>query len=174
MLMERVGARAPGFSLWRIGLWLVLLLAAFGCLQYLLHAQQVWVVLGGDPLIDPANRSALRGLLAWDVAYFVASFALIVGCAGGILRQAWARPALRVALSMLALWFMASAAMLYQQWHAWHQLQSAVDGAADVLQRDARQVRMALSFKLVAVPLLLWLVWRLGTPAVRAQFRRRH
>lgn len=171
--MARTGVPAAGFSLWRIGLWLVLLLAAFGCLQYLWHAQQVWTLLGADPLIDPTRRSALHGLLAWDAAYFLASFALIVGCAGGILRQAWARPALRVALTLLALWFLVSAAMLYQQWQAWHQLQTAVDGSAALLQRDGRRVQMALAFKLVAAPLLLWLVWRLGRPTVRAQFLRR-
>jgi hypothetical protein len=30
-----------------------------------------------------------------------------------------------------------------------------------------------LALKAVAIPLLLWLAWQLGRPAVRAQFRRR-
>ena len=38
----------------------------------------------------------------------------------------------------------------------------------------ARRVyRITLGLKAIAIPVLLWLAWRLGTPAVRSQFRHR-
>lgn len=165
-------AGSSRFAFWRLGLWLVLLLAAFGCLQYLGHARLLWPALHAMAM-DAADRAALRTMLAWDVAYFVLSFVVIVLCAGGILRQAWARMPLRVCLAVLALWMLASAGWLLYQWHAWRQAQQAAGVAFDVLQQARRGVFMGVGLKLVAVPLLSWLAWRLGHPAVRAQFHHR-
>ena len=36
-----------------------------------------------------------------------------------------------------------------------------------------RSIQLALAFKAIALPVVLWLAWRLGQPAVRAQFRSR-
>ena len=71
--------------------------SAYGCLQYLLHAQQVWRTLHPLPASNAEDITQLQKMLAWDVVYFVASFALVVICAGAILRQAWARVSLQVA-----------------------------------------------------------------------------
>src|SRR6185503_4029605 len=70
----------------------MLLLAAFGSVQYLGHAQLLWAHRAG---LSPDDGAALQRMLAWDIGYLLAAFALIVLCAGCILRQAWARAAAR-------------------------------------------------------------------------------
>ncbi len=172
-------SRGRRFAVWRVVVWLLLLLAAFGCVQYLSHAQLLWAQRQALPPAAGAG-AALRRMLAWDITYLLAAFALIVLCAGCILRQAWARPALRVAAVLLALWMLASGGAMLAQWPAFERASS---NALDQLHGDAalRQALMharrsylaALVLKGVAVPVLLWLSWRLGVPAVRAQFRHR-
>lgn len=172
-------ARGPGFAVWRVVVWLLLLLAAFGCVQYLSHAQLLWTQ-GRAFAPDAAASTALRGMLAWDIAYLLAAFVLIVLCAGCILRRAWARPALRVAAALLALWLLASGGALLAHWPAFERASTEalgqLHGDATLQQAllHARHTYLAtLVLELVAVPVLLWLSWRLGVPAVRAQFRRR-
>lgn len=176
----RAGAPASRPMLWRIVLWLILLLAAFGCLQYVHHAQQVWAHLQALAPGDAQGASALHGMLAWDLAYLLAAFALIVLCAGCILRQAWARAPLRVACGVLALWALVSGGMMLAQWPQFHRASAealAQLGHDEILRNaviHARRVyRITLGLKAVMVPVLLWLAWRLGTPAVRMQFRHR-
>jgi uncharacterized membrane protein YoaK (UPF0700 family) len=117
-------------------------------------------------------------MLGWDIIYLLAAFALIVICAGGILRQAWARPALRMASCLLALWALISGGLLLAQLPSFDH--ASADAIAQLqndatlqqaLQHARRSYQMALVLKAVAVPVLLWLVWRLGVPEVRAQFR---
>ncbi len=172
--------RRRGFALWRVVVWLLLLLAAFGCVQYFSHAELLWgqrhaFVPGG------AELHTLHRLLAWDVVYLLAALTLIVLCAGCILRQAWARPALRVAAGVLALWMLASGGAMLVEWPSlWHASSDAVaqlhDHAAlqQALLHAQHSFLLALVLKGLAVPVLLWLSWRMGTPAVRAQFRSRH
>jgi hypothetical protein len=172
-------ARGPRFTLWRVLVWLLLLLAAFGCVQYFNHAELLWrqrhAFAGGS-----AAAGALQRLLAWDVVYLLAAFALIVLCAGCILRQPWGRPCLRVAAAVLALWMLATAGAMLVQWpsllHASTDAMAQLDGHA-ALQQALLHARhsylLALALKAIAVPVLLWLSWRLGVPAVRAQFRHR-
>jgi hypothetical protein len=169
-----------GLAIWRVLAWALLLLSALGCLQYVRHAQLVWEQLQGLAPAQPDAVAALRGMLAWDLAYLLAAFALIVICAGCILRQAWARPALRAASCLLALWALVSGGLLLAQWSSFDH--ASADAMAQ-LRNDAtlqqallharRSYRIALVLKAVAVPVLLWLAWRLGTPATRAQFRSR-
>ncbi len=173
-------ARGRRFAAWRVVVWLLLLLAAFGCAQYVSHARLLWTQWHALAPGSAAN-AALRGMLAWDIAYLLAAFALIVLCAGCILRQGWARPALRVVAALLALWMLISLVLLWVQWPGF---QRASSEAMDHLQGDLRLQQalrhardtylVALVFKALAVPGLLWLSWRLGVPAVRAQFRARH
>lgn len=162
----------PRFAWWRLGLWVILLLAAFGAMQYGVHGQRVWSVLGSATL-DAEGRAALHAMLAWDAAYFIAAAALVVFCAAGILRQGWVRPVLRVALGLLAAGLLVSGVLLYRHWLDWNgQAHGMVDAAALVAQ-EARRVHLSLAFDAVGIVVLCWLVWRLGQPAVRAQFRRR-
>ena len=171
------GLPPRGFAVWRVVVWLVLLLAAFGCVQYLAHAQLLWAHRVG---LSPADTIAMHHMLAWDTGYLLAAFALIVLCAGCILRQAWARTPLRVALGVLVLWAMVSGGTMLAQWPQFDR--ASADALAqlgnDAILRQAvvharRVYRITLVLKAVAIPVLLWLAWQLGTPAVRMQFRHR-
>lgn len=172
-------SRGRRFMLWRVLVWLLLLLAAFGCVQYLSHAQLLWSQRHAYAA-DSAALRTLHRLLAWDIAYLLAAFTLIVLCAGCILRQAWARPAMRVAAAVLALWMLASGGAMLAQWP--QLLQASRDALGQLHDQAAlqqavlharRSYLLALVLKCLAVPVLLWLSWRLGTPAVRMQFHAR-
>jgi hypothetical protein len=173
---RRAAVRPDGFAAWRIVVWLMLLLAGFGCLQYVLHAQQVWGALQASGNAEATSH--LRAVLAWDLAYLVGALAVIVICAGAILRQPWSRVALQVAAVLLAIWALVSGVTLFAQWHnvdkAASLLQPGADEAAEqTLVRLRRNFEMAVGLKFLAVPALLWLAWRLSRPAVREQFRPR-
>lgn len=172
-------SRGRRFMLWRVLVWLLLLLAAFGCVQYFSHAELLWGQRHAYAA-DSAATGELHRLLAWDIAYLLAAFALFVLCAGCILRQAWARPAMRVAAAVLALWMLASGGAMLAQWP--QLLQASRDALGQLHDQAAlqqavlharRSYLLALVLKGIAVPVLLWLSWRLGTPAVRGQFHAR-
>ena len=141
------------FSAWAIGLWILLLFAAMGSVQYLQHG---------------------------EYAYLAAALLVIVVCGGCILRQAWARPAMQVLAVVLALWVLLTGALMLRQWgdfsiarqHAMAQPQLG-EVALWMIARAQRTWQVALALKALAMPLLLWLAWQLGRPAVRAQFRSR-
>ena len=173
---ERVPVQR-GFAPWRVVVWLLLLLAAFGCVQYVGHAELLW---GQRADVSAADGAALYGMLAWDAGYFVAAFAVIVLCAGCILRQAWARAPLRVACGLLTLWALFSGGSMLAHWPQFDR--ASADALAqlrnDELMRNAvlharRVYRITLVLKAVAIPALLWLAWRLGVPTVRLQFHQR-
>jgi hypothetical protein len=141
------------FSAWAVGPWVLLLFAAMGFVQYLRHAEYV---------------------------YLAAALLVIVACAGCILRQAWARPTMQLLAVLLAVWALASGVLMLQQWgdfdtarqHALAQPQLS-DVALWMIARAERTWQVGLALKAAAIPLLLWLAWQLGRPAVRAQFRQR-
>lgn len=141
------------FSLWAVGPWVALLLAALGGVQYLRHA---------------------------EYAYLAAALVVIAVCAGCILRQSWARPAMQVLAVLLAAWALVTGVLMLQQsgdfetarQHAMAQPQLG-QIALWMIDRAQRTWQVALVLKAIAIPLLLWLAWQLGRPAVRAQFRRR-
>ena len=171
------GLAPRSFTFWRVVVWLLLLLAAFGCVQYLSHAQLLWAQRAN---LTPADSIAMHHMLAWDIGYLLAAFALIVLCAGCILRQGWARAPLRVAAGALVLWALISGGMMLAQWPQFDRASAdalAQLGNEAVLRNavmHARRVyRITLALKAAAIPVLLWLAWRLGTPAVRMQFRHR-
>lgn len=137
---------------WRIGCWLCVLLAALGGAQYLRHG-------------------------AWP--YLAACLILVVLCAGALLRQAWARQPLRLALLAVACWALASGLMMLARWHqfdtaraharaqpAWAPMLLAM---IDDLQRA---FLLSLVFKALLLALTLWLAWALGRPDTRAAFVR--
>lgn len=171
---------ARAFAAWRVVVWLSLLLATFGCVQYIRHASLVWTQAR---VLAPGSAIAagtLQRMLAWDIVYLLAALVLIVLCAGCILRQGWARLPLRVAAVILAIWALVTGVQLLMQW--WQFDRASADALAqlqaDVVLQQAvlhaqRSYRLAMALKIVAVPLLLWLAWRLGTPAVRSHFRVR-
>jgi hypothetical protein len=140
---------APRFGAWRVATWIVLLLAAFGGVLYLRHG---------------------------DWPYLLGAFAVIVACAGCILRQAWARQALRMIALLLVLWALATGGLMLAQWgqfdaartHAMTQPQPEL--LLLLIEQARRSFLLGLVFKALLVPLLLWLAWQLGRPVVRAQF----
>ena len=146
-------APARRFSTWAVGPWVLLLFAALGFVQYLRHAEYI---------------------------YLAAALLVVVACAGCILRQAWARPAMQVLAVLLAVWALASGVLMLQQWgdfdtarqHALAQPQLG-EVALWMIARAERTWQVGLALKAAAIPLLLWLAWQLGRPAVRAQFRPR-
>lgn len=153
-LAVRAGTpRTRRFSLWAIALWVLLLFAALGAVQYLQHA---------------------------EYPYLAGALVIIVICAGCILRQAWARPAMRVLAVLLAVWSLVTGILMLQQWgdfetarqHALTQPQLG-ELALWLIARARRTWQIGLALKAVAIPLLLWLAWQLGRAEVREQFRRR-
>ena len=144
---------ARRFAVWAIAPWVLLLIAAVGCVQYLQHG---------------------------EYAYLLAALIVVVVCAGCILRQAWARPTMRVLAVLLALWALVTGVLMLQHWgdfeiarqHALTQSQMA-EMAIWMINRAQRTWQVGLVLNALAIPLLLWLAWQLGRPMVRAQFRRR-
>jgi hypothetical protein len=147
-------ASARRFSAWAIGPWIVLLFAAMGAVQYLQHA---------------------------EYTYLLAALLIFVVCAGCIMRLAWARSTMQVLAVLLALWALVSGVLMLQQWgdfetarqHAQAQPQLG-EVALWMIARAQRTWQVGLALKAIAIPLLLWLAWQLGRPAVRAQFRPRN
>jgi hypothetical protein len=172
-----LGRRKSGFAWWRMLVWVLLLLAAFGGVQYINHAQQVWGALHALPAGDESSASALHGMLAWDIGYLVAALVVIVTSAGCILRQAWARPVLRLVALVLCVWSAYRGILLWQQWQAFNAANAAMMAGGQAMPAqlaDLRRITLAgLGLRVVAVPILLWLAWQLGHPAVRLQFRAR-
>lgn len=173
-------ARTPAFAAWRVVVWLLLLLAAFGSVQYIRHASWVWAQSQALAPGSAVAAGALHRMLAWDVAYLLSALLFIVLCAGSILRQGWARTPLRVAAGVLALWVFVTGILLLMQWPQFDRASADMLAQlhADAVLEQAllharRSYRLALALKVIAVPLLLWLAWRLGAPVVRAQFRTR-
>jgi len=150
------GAALPvsRFGLWRVATWIVLLLAGVGGVLYLRHG---------------------------DWPYLAGTFVVVLVCAGGILRQPWARQALRVVALLLALWALATGGLMLAQWgqfdaaraHATTQPQAQL--LLLLIEQARRNFLLGLALKALLIPLLLWLAWQLGRPSVRAQFvaRRR-
>ena len=142
-------AARPRFAAWRVLTWIVLILAALGGVLYLRHG---------------------------DWPYLAGAFAVIVACAGCVLRQPWARQALRVVALLLALWALATGGLMLAHWgqfadaraHALVQPQPEL--LLLVIEQARRSFLLGLVLKALLVPLLLWLAWQLGRPAVRAQF----
>lgn len=153
-LAMRTGpAAARRFSAWTSAVWILLLFAAMGFVQYLQHA---------------------------EYAYLVAALAVIAACAGCILRQAWARPTMRVLAVLLAVWTLVTGVLMLQhtgdfdiaRQHAQAQPQLG-EVALWMIARAERTWQVGLALKGAALPLLLWLAWQLGRPVVRAQFHPR-
>lgn len=181
MLISRsdLGRRKPIFAWWRMLAWVLLLLAAFGGVQYIHHAQQVWGALQALPAGDTQNAPVLHNMLSWDIGYLIAALVVIVACAGCILRQAWARPVLRVVALVLCVWSAYRGILMWQQWQSFDAVNilfaSGQPSPGQVAQMaDLRRILLAgFGLRVAAVPILLWLAWQLGHPAVRLQFRSR-
>lgn len=138
------------FALWAVVPWVLLLLSALACAQYLQHG---------------------------DYPYLIASLLVFVTSAGCILRLAWACLAMRVVAVLLAIWSLVTGVLMLHHWgefelarqRAMTQPQVA-ELAVWMVNRAQRTWEVGLALKALAIPMLLWLAWRLGRPEVRAQF----
>lgn len=154
MLQKRGDAPvAPRFAAWSIGCWIVLLLAALGCVQYLRHGAYL---------------------------YLAGAFVVIVVSAGCILRQAWARQPMRLLSLLLVLWALGTGGLMLAHWNQFEQARQhalAQPQLAAMLLPLIEQARhdylLGLVLKALLLPLLLWLAWRLGRNGAIQQFRRR-
>lgn len=170
---------ARAFDVWRLVCWMLLLLAAFGILQYVSHAWQVGALLRQPESMDGAHGT-LRGMLAWDVVYLGGACLTLSATAGALLRREWARRLLRVVAALLALWALGTAVAMLAQWTAFQHASDELlarpgmtDEGRAALAHARRTFIIGFALKVAAVPLLGWLAWRLGIPAVRAQFQPR-
>lgn len=153
-MMRAVNRLRKRFAFWAIAPWILLLLAALGCLQYEQHAQY---------------------------GYLLAAVVVIVVCAGCILRQAWARPVMRWMALALAAWAFVTGALMLQHTGDFERarqhalaLQAQVRPLAlYMIARARRTWEVGLALKALAIPMLLWLAWQLGRDEVKAQFSRR-
>jgi hypothetical protein len=79
---------------------------------------------------------------------------------------------LRAITLVLCVWSVYRGVLSWQQWHA-------ISGAGAALLANIQLAELGrislimLVLWAVAVPILLWLAWQLGQPAVRLQFRSR-
>ena len=149
---DAAGSRTE-FAAWPIAVWLLLLLAAFGGVQYLRFGR-------------------------FD--YLAAAMAVIVVCAGCVLRQAWARQAMRAVAVLLACWAAYTGVLMWMDRERFDAARQAAlaqpqlgEVALMMVERARRTYQVVIGIKAVAVPVLLWLAWRLGRPEVAAQFHTR-
>ncbi len=177
--MADAAPAARGFDVWRLACWMLLLLAAFGILQYVSHAGQGAALLR-QPESMAGAHATLRGMLAWDVVYLGGACLTLSASAGALLRREWARRLLRVVAALLALWALGTAIAMLAQWTAFQHASDELlarpgmnDEGRAALAHARRTFVIGFALKVAAVPLLAWLAWRLGVPSVRAQFRAR-
>lgn len=163
-------------SAWRIVAWVIVLLAIFGIFEYCVHGWHVAAALRAASSGSP-ERARLTRMLVWDGAYLAGACITLAAAGGALLRRGWGRPALRVVAGLLALWMLASGILLARDLVALahrSRLLLAQPGVADAGRELIAHVRrsyiVAIVLKGVGMLVLGWLAWRLGAPAVRAQF----
>lgn len=151
--VRKDAAGSHGFAVWPVAVWLLLLLAAYGGVQYLRFG---------------------------FYAYLAAALGVIVVCAGCVLRQEWARLAMRATAFLLACWAVYSGVAMWQGREQFELARQAAlanpelgDVALLMVERARRTWAVGIGIKAVGVPLLLWLAWSMGRPSVAAQFHTR-
>ena len=141
------------FAAWPVAVWLLLLLAAYGGVQYLRFG-------------------------VYD--YLAGALGVIVVCAGCVLRQEWARLAMRATAVLLACWAVYSGVLMWQDRDKFELARQAAlanpqlgEVALMMVERAQRTFQVVIAIKAIGVPLLLWLAWTMGRPKVAAQFHTR-
>lgn len=174
---QQAPASQRRLALWRVVVWAVLLLAAFGVMQYAGHAWRVAHILGRKAT---SQHAALEHMLWWDGGYLLLSGLTVAVSAGVLMQREWARRGMRVLALALAAWALVTAIMLTLHWVRFHHAEQLLLAQPDILptqRATIAHVRRALiagmALKFVSVPVLGWLWWRLGRVAVCRQFVRR-
>lgn len=163
------------FFLTRMLMWLVLLLAAWGIVQYAAH---MWVVLRMQG-VQPVATGVLLRALAWDGLYMLLAALSVMAAAGGLMWKSWARTMLRALAVILAVYFLAGAIMLFAQWQGSDPAGTALlargvspELAHALAARLRRILLMGALMKALAAPVLAWLFWRLGKADAIARYVR--
>jgi hypothetical protein len=163
-------ARVQG---WRIGAWLIVLVAGLGAFFYARDA--IGIVLALRDGATGVGTPAAQLQLGWDVAYFVAAVLLAV-LAAAVLRG-WRRAVLplRLACLVVAVW---AATGAFSMWRALVQVREGLalalatpDASADfahVVGPMLTYMYVALGIRILVIPVLGWVAWRLGSADVGA------
>lgn len=161
--------------LMRMVLWLLLILSAWGILQYCMHAYAVLRL----QQVQPVAESTFWQLLAWDGLYVLVAGFIVMASAGCLMWRPWARRFLRGLVFALALYSLASAVVLFAKWQGTDPAgmdlvaQHMDPQIARAMATRARRIMlMAAILKTVAAPILAWLGWRLGQADVLRRFER--
>ena len=164
-------------EVWRIVTLLLLLLAIFGILQYSGHAWRVVALMHAD---GQGDHAPLTEMLAWDIVYLLAACVTVTAAAGTLMLRGWARPVLRVVAAALSVWLLVTAIMLVAHWSSFNNHSAAFlaqtrpgDAGRALIDHGQRTYLVAIILKAIGVPILVWLAWHLGVPAVRSQFARK-
>jgi hypothetical protein len=159
---------AQGPAIWRVAVWLVLLLAVIGVFLYGREALTIVqaVRAGGMP---PEAVVKAQSQLYWDIAYLAACLVLAWLAAMTLQGRAWARQALRFACALVAVW---AAVTAWGMWTALRDIKQALSGVlADatvpLTTRDAVQsmfdyIYLSIGLRVAAIPVMGWVCWRLG------------
>lgn len=146
-------AGSRGFAAWSAAVWLLLLLAAYGGVQYLRFG---------------------------FYEYLAGALGVIVVCAGCVLRQEWARLAMQAVAVLLACWAVYSGVLMWLEREKFDMARQAAldnpqlgDVALMMVERARRTWQVVIGIKAIGVPLLLWLAWTMGRASVAAQFHTR-
>jgi hypothetical protein len=170
--VKKAPPRGRPFAVWRIVVWMVMLLAAVG---FVINGYAA-VVFGQNALAmsDPvAPDSDPRIALAWSVGYALAAFATMAVALAALRWREGARKAMRVIALVLAVWAAWTAWMAFGQWQQLGVVLGQAGLPPDLLMAGMKHrniLFIGVLMKAVSVPVLAWLSWVLGTLGVRQQF----
>jgi glucan phosphoethanolaminetransferase (alkaline phosphatase superfamily) len=170
----RGARRARPFALWRILVWLVMLLAAVG---FVINAYGAVIAANAIGNLSPEAIAAggpdPRILMAWSLGYTFGAFAVMVLALGTLRWREWGRRWMRPVAGVLAVWAIYTAGVALHQWQEIGVVlgQAGLPPELLVQGTKARSILfVGIVLKAVSVPALAWLAWVLGSVSVRQQF----
>ncbi|HVI54617.1 MAG TPA: hypothetical protein VM621_06160 [Luteibacter sp.] len=165
--------RARPFALWRIVVWMVMLLAAVG---FVINANAAIVAAGAIGSFSPeaaAGAPDPRLFMAWALVTTFGAFAVMALALGTLRWREWGRSYLRIAAGVLVVWAIVTALLAFRQWQAIGMELGQPGLPPDLMLRDMKMrsiLVVGIVLKIVSVPVLAWLAWVLGRSSVRQQF----
>jgi hypothetical protein len=166
--------RARPFALWRIVVWLVMLLAAVG---FVINANGAIIAAGAIGTFSAESAAAgspdPRIFMAWALVTTFGAFAVMVLALGTLRWREWGRSSMRVAAGVLVVWAIVTAVFAFRQWQAIGLELGQADLQPTLMLRDMKMrsiLVVGIVLKAVSVPVLAWLAWVLGSVSVRQQF----
>jgi len=161
------------FAPWRIVVWMVMLLAAGGFVVNGYASVVVAQSLAATSAEAAAGGPDGRIALAWAIGYALISFGTMVVALSTLRWATWARAAMRVIAILLLVWAGYTGFVLFGQWQQVGTVLGQPGLPADLVAMASHQhtiMLVVLLLKAVSIPLMAWLYWSLGSPAVRRQF----